>query len=196
MKTILLVVFVFVLSGVLQAQTTFDITWVTGISVQDASVTIEEGDTVRWTWGKDGMPHDVSSIDPNAPGDFGSAIMSDIGSVYEYTFDNAVVFDYRCSVHPTDMNGTITVEPAMSVEDKFLKNLKYYPNPANDYLVITSLFPISQYEIFTPQGRKVSGEEIDSKNLLQLDMSGLTPGIYFVKVTAGNQSGVVKIIKK
>lgn len=196
MKTILLAVFVLVLNVNLQAQTTHDITWMMGITVEDASVTIDEGDTVRWTWGENDMPHDVSSIDPDAPDGFGSEIMSDIGSVYEFTFEEAVEFDYRCSVHPQQMNGTITVLPMASLDDKFQKNLKYYPNPVSNEMMITSLLPLNKFEVFTLQGTRVMTESTETQNVLNLNLKELTPGVYFVKVYAGNQTGVIKVIKQ
>lgn len=86
-----------------------EINWMMNVSVQNASVILRPGDTVRWIWAEDNMPHDVSSTEPNAPTDFGSAILTGIGNVYEYTFTEAVTFNYFCSVHPTTMFGTITV---------------------------------------------------------------------------------------
>lgn len=195
MKTILPFVFILAFNLNLLAQTTYEITWITNITVQDASLTIEEGDAIKWIWGEDAMPHDVSSVDPNAPQGFGSTIMSDIGSTYEFTFTDAVIFDYHCSVHPQQMTGTITVEPTMSVADKFLKNLKYYPNPVRDRLVVTSLLPVSNYEVYTLHGKQLFAEATEAQNLLQLNLEWLTPGVYFVKVYAENQSGVIKVIK-
>ena len=87
----------------------YEINWEMNTSGQLASVHIKPGDTVRWIWTEDGMPHDVNSIDPNAPNDFGSPIIMDLGYVYEYTFNEEVTFEYRCSVHPNTMFGTITV---------------------------------------------------------------------------------------
>src|SRR5690606_12983272 len=115
-----------------QAQETFNITWVMDISHEEASVTIGTGDTVLWTWGESGMPHDVSSIDPDAPDDFGSEILIGEGQTYEYTFTEEAEIDYRCSVHPNTMTGTITIVPNMSVEEKFVKNLNYYPSVVNE----------------------------------------------------------------
>jgi len=86
-----------------------EINWMDGISVHSASVVIKPGDTVRWIWAEDNMPHDVSSTDPQAPADFGSQILTGLGNTYEYTFTEEAIFNYRCSVHPTTMNGTITV---------------------------------------------------------------------------------------
>jgi len=88
---------------------THEIIWKMGVSGQLASLTIKPGDTIRWVWGENDMPHDVNSNDPNAPGDFGSSIMIGQGMTYEYTFLEEAVFEYNCSVHPDTMFGTITV---------------------------------------------------------------------------------------
>ncbi|MFA7444637.1 MAG: plastocyanin/azurin family copper-binding protein, partial [Flavobacteriaceae bacterium] len=76
---------------------THEIMWKMGVSGQLASLNIKPGDTVRWIWTEDNMPHDVHSDDPNAPADFGSAILIGQGTIYEYTFTEETVFDYNCS---------------------------------------------------------------------------------------------------
>lgn|SRR5690554_3308300 len=92
------------------APVAYTIIWKMSITPQEASLTIKPGDTVRWVWGENDMPHNVISEDPDAPEDFGSEIMIGEGSVYEYVFLEEVVFDYFCSVHPTTMTGSITVQ--------------------------------------------------------------------------------------
>lgn len=86
-----------------------EIVWKMDVNGQNASVTVKPGDTVRWVWGEDDMPHDVSSTDANAPDGFGSEILTGEGQVYEFTFTEETTFEYRCSVHPDSMFGTITV---------------------------------------------------------------------------------------
>ncbi|MEX2350581.1 MAG: plastocyanin/azurin family copper-binding protein [Flavobacteriaceae bacterium] len=86
-----------------------EIVWEVGVNGPDASLTIAPGDTVRWIWGEDDMPHNVVSDDANAPEDFGSEILTGGGMIYEFTFTEETVFEYRCSVHPATMFGTITV---------------------------------------------------------------------------------------
>jgi len=167
-----------------QAQETYNITWMMNISHADASVTISSGDTVLWTWGEPGMPHDVSSIDPDAPEDFGSDILIGEGQTYQYTFTDPAEIDYRCSVHPTNMTGTITILPHMSVEDKFVKNLKYYPSVVNDRLNISSLVPVESYEIYDAQGRRVAEGKFANTNTFIINTSSLTGGVYFVNVTS------------
>lgn len=88
---------------------TYEIYWKMDTSGQLASVNIKPGDTVRWIWAEENMPHDVTSNDPNAPDDFGSEMMIGEDSIYEYTFTEETTFNYHCSIHPTTMFGTITV---------------------------------------------------------------------------------------
>lgn len=90
-----------------QAQTTHFIDWELGVGA-DATITIDVGDTVEWTNVDIGMPHDVSSTDPDAPAGFGSATLGDMDT-YSFTFNSEVVFDYGCGFHPGSMDGTITV---------------------------------------------------------------------------------------
>jgi len=68
---------------------------------EPADVTVKVGETVAWKWGS-GVQHDVE-------GDgFKSKIQSK--GEFRHTFDEAGSFDYTCNVHPTTMNGTVTVE--------------------------------------------------------------------------------------
>src|SRR5690606_6971858 len=83
-----------------------EIIWYMDMIPQNATITIKPGDTIRWVWGENNMPHNVTRDDPNATDDFGGEIMTGEGSVYEYTFTEEIVFEYHCSVHPTLMVGT------------------------------------------------------------------------------------------
>ncbi|SMC41936.1 T9SS type A sorting domain-containing protein [Moheibacter sediminis] len=195
MKTILSISML-VLGFFSQAQETFNITWMMGISNEDASLTISAGDTVIWTWG-DGTPHSVESLDADAPDDFGSEIMSGVGQTYQYTFTDSAVIDYRCGVHTTMMTGTITVEPGMSVEDKFVKNLKYYPSIVKESLNITSLVPAASYEIYDAQGRKVLEGKFANANHSVINTSSLSQGVYFVSVISKDKLKTsFKIVKE
>lgn len=75
-----------------------------------SNLTIQAGDTVRWTNGAGGMLHDVTADD----GSFASQTASSF--TFEVTFDTPGEFRYYCSVHGAPggagMSGTITVEGA------------------------------------------------------------------------------------
>ena len=90
------------------------------VEVQDnayapASITITEGDTVRWTQTGDN-PHSVTSSDGSAeqfdshPNCTPLCMMN--GDTYEHTFDEAGSFSYQCDVHGAAMSGTVVVEAA------------------------------------------------------------------------------------
>lgn len=196
MKTLLFVMCI-ILGISSYAQETFHITWMMDISEEDASLTIGTGDTVIWTWGENGMPHDVSSIDPDAPDDFGSEILIGEGQTYEYTFTVEAEIDYRCSVHPSNMVGTITVVPNMSVEDKFIKNLNYYPSVVKESLHITSLVPLSNYEIYDAQGRRIAEAKFTDAHAPVISTSALPSGVYYVNVMTTNKLKTsLKIVKE
>ncbi len=84
-------------------------------------ITIEVGDTVRWTWESAG--HNVGSGLPGDPTPFFlSGPPADVGTIFEVTFDqafldaNAVpdnIYAYHCHPHgDLGMVGSITVVPA------------------------------------------------------------------------------------
>ena len=65
-----------------------------------AELNIKKGDTVIWT-NDDSAPHQIS----------GSGLQSDIlskGQSFSFTFGDAGIFDYICSLHPS-MKGKINV---------------------------------------------------------------------------------------
>lgn len=196
LKTILLSFFVWVFAP-LQAQTTHEIMWSMSTTPEQATITIEVGDTIKWIWAEDGMPHDVSSTDPNAPEDFGSPIVSDLGYEYEYTFNEEVTFEYKCIVHPTTMVGVITVVATASVNDVVANKLAVYPNPTKDILTIESLSALRTYRIFDIQGKQITEKVLgNNDSTINVDVSSFENGIYFIEVLSDNQQlSTFKIIK-
>lgn len=194
MKTILSIL-TLVLCIFSQAQQTFNITWMMGITHEEASVTINTGDTVIWTWG-DAMPHTVESDDPDEPDNFGSEMLTGAGQTYQFTFTTQAEIDYVCGVH-SGMTGTITVEQGMSVQDQFVKNLKHYPSIVNESLNITSLVSVASFEIYDAQGRKVSEGKFSNANHSVINTSSLSQGVYFVNVLSKDQLKTsFKIVKE
>lgn len=78
---------------------------------EDAVVTIEVGETVRWE-NDDSVAHTVTSTDPepNEPDGFDSGNLAP-GEDFEVTFDTPGTYVYYCALHPTEMvNATVIVE--------------------------------------------------------------------------------------
>jgi len=181
-------------ASIASAQTTFDLNWAIGINGAAASVTIEQGDTVQWTW-TDNAPHTVSSIAGMSVETFESGTLTGNGQQFSFTFTAAGANDYRCDIHPTTMFGTITVEEILSVDDKFAMNIAFYPNPVNDKLTVTSLFKLDSYEVYNVLGKKVA-QGTAAGNVSEINMSDLQSGLYFVKAKAGELESTFKVIKK
>ncbi len=81
-----------------------------GFAFSPAAVTVQVGDTVRWT-NNDGATHDV--VRTEAPGTWNSGNLGN-GATYERVFDTPGVFAYVCS-HHGGMTGTVTVEGPSSL---------------------------------------------------------------------------------
>lgn len=88
--------------AIAMAQTTHDVS-VGNNFFSPANITIQVGDTVRWTNPQDGGPqHDVT-------GDgFGSDTAESF--VFSHTFTQAGIETYLCTVHPATMTGVINVQ--------------------------------------------------------------------------------------
>jgi plastocyanin len=192
MKNIIFLLFVFSLTFA-SAQTTFDLDWEQGVNGASASFTIEVGDTMRWTW-SNGVPHSVTSLGGSVE-TFDSGILTGAGTEYSYTFTVEGENPYECVVHPLQMFGTITVEPKLSVDDKFARNVQFYPNPVEDQLTIASLYHLDTYEIYNMNGKKV-GWGVGEGTYTYLETSYLKSGMYFVKVKSGDLEAMLQIIKK
>src|SRR5882724_5961489 len=78
--------------------------------------TINQGDTVVWTWGNTGgTAHSVTSGacpggSCTADSKFGSSIQS--SGTFQHTFNTSGTFPYFCQVHGSSMTGSIIVTPA------------------------------------------------------------------------------------
>ena len=89
-------------------------------SFEPAEIIIAEGDTVTWTvTTANGAPHTVTSAaaDGAAEGatfdskadDPDLAMLKETGGTFSFTFAEAGTYAYLCTVHPTEMMGTVVV---------------------------------------------------------------------------------------
>ncbi|MEH6765086.1 T9SS type A sorting domain-containing protein [Aequorivita antarctica] len=191
MKKITLFLF-FIAINILSAQNVVEIAWGQGINESVASPTIEVGDTVLWTWA-DTSQKSVTSLQ-NGTEVFDSGSLKGINNDFSYTFSKIGITEYQNDLAPS-MHGKVTVVGRLSTEEKFVKNLNFYPNPVKNDLTISSIFKIDSYQIYNVLGTLVS-EGKGSGNIAQVDMSRLNSGLYFVKVTSKNMQTTLKIAKK
>lgn len=177
--------------NILTAQNVFEIAWEQGIETSVASPTIQIGDTVVWTW-TDSSQKTVTSLGGSESFDSGSIKGSNHD--FSYTFSNLGITEYQNDSNPS-MRGKVTVVAKLSTEDKFVKNLNFYPNPVKTNLMISSLFKVDSYQVYNVLGTLVSQGKGGGNNT-QVDMSRLNSGLYFVKVTSKNMQATLKIAKE
>lgn len=87
----------------------------------------------------------------------------------------------------------------LSTPEYFEKSeVKLYPNPARNNMFISiknSDLPDS-YEIFDMIGQRIFTSKITSTNNLNIDLSNFSTGLYFLKLTKGTASQVLKFVKR
>ena len=80
-------------------------------------------------------------------------------------------------------------------ETDLLSGLSIYPNPATDVLMVSNDNNIDRVQMVNIFGSVVLDQTIQA-NSGKLDVSAMSPGIYFVTVSANNQQVVRKITVK
>ena len=74
-------------------------------------------------------------------------------------------------------------------------NFAFYPNPTRDIVNLSLNQEITNVTVLNLLGQQVINQSV-AGNQVQIDMSGLSKGAYLVKVTAGNQSKTVKVVRE
>ena len=193
MKIKLLFVFG-LLSMVIFGQTTHELTWKNDGSDAGQEITIDVGDTVRWTWGN-GL-HNIRAV--SGTESFDSGFFSGPGHTFSYTFNQVGETNYVCNPHAANMYGTVTVvDSSLSIDENQTLKFNIYPNPSADRLEIQ--LPTGSENatatIFDVSGRMVISKKIES-NTQNIDLKVLSTGVYTVKVSSSNKVGTKKFLKQ
>lgn len=83
----------------------------------------------------------------------------------------------------------------LGTQKNSLTNIKVYPNPSKNHLIIENETTISTIAVTTLLGQVVATKSCND-NIVQLDMSNLASGIYFIKITSQGLVKNVKVIKE
>lgn len=175
------------------AQTTYNLDWALNINGAAASVTIEPGDTVEWTW-VDNLQHNVVSTS-SAQESFNSGLIQGQGSTWSYTFTEVGVNDYVCTPHSSSMFGTITVEEALSAEDIFAKNVLFSMNQTTNRLQVQSLISIDELIVYNLLGVTQMRYFVRDQ-YAEIDLSSLVSGVYLVQAKGGEAQTSFKVVKR
>jgi cyanophycinase-like exopeptidase len=83
----------------------------------------------------------------------------------------------------------------LTVKDLSDIKIELYPNPTNNFLNLRSVIPISKIEISDLSGKKINTYETKQREI-QVDLTALSKGIYFLKIIMEDDIKTIRKIVK
>lgn len=88
-----------------------------------------------------------------------------------------------------------TADGPLAVEQTSPGNISIYPNPATDFLSVNLMQgSVAQLYLYDANGRILT-DKITGQENLQIDLRGLPPGIYFLRMENGEQVQSIRFVK-
>lgn len=109
------------------------------------------------------------------------------GQIYYGVLMNA----QGCASLPT----AVEIEIFLGINDLDISNLKVYPNPTKDLVYISYKENIDRVEVFSMIGQRILDVNSNDSEV-SIDMSNFASGTYMLKVFVGDDSQLVKVVKK
>ena len=78
------------------------------------------------------------------------------------------------------------------VETTVTQQVKLYPNPATDYVIVEGVAPASEVSLHSMSGEQLYAGRADGRGSLQIDMTALSDGVYLLVGTGWQERLVVK----
>ncbi len=195
MKTRLLIMFAFFGMLSANAQTTYNLNWFTGIG-SNVNLTIESGDTVKWTWTNPN--HTVENVPGSSVETFDSGFLGPTGSTFSHTFTAIGANRYFCGVHgAASMSGTITVTENLGIDENEPRLFNIVSYPASDLLLIElpQVIINGELSIHDMLGKRVHSQTFNENQTLQVNVSGLHLGLYLISIESGSKKQTQRFIK-
>lgn len=114
-----------------------------------------------------------------------------VGNVIQNTAN--IYFDYNAPIATN--TATTTVVNNLSNDSFNFSHLNFFPNPVKNSLTISNTSTIDEVEITSILGQKMIVKSVNDLQT-EIDLSELSNGIYFVKITSEGQEKTVKIVKE
>ncbi|MFN3528497.1 MAG: S8 family serine peptidase [Bacteroidia bacterium] len=84
-----------------------------------------------------------------------------------------------------------------SIAEEMANNIRLYPNPFSQYVVIESTYaPIQAYELLDLQGRRIHNQELAESHQHQIATEMLPAGLYLIRVRTSAGTVVKRLIKQ
>jgi len=161
-------------------------------------ITIQLGDTVQWLpLDVPQMIHTITSTNiPSGAETFDQIWQAPADTFFQYIPQIAGLYEYECTPHATSygMIGSINViggTTHISENDLKENNILVYPNPATNFIEIVELSTVSDFKIYSVNGKIVLLGTIKGP----INISTLLNGIYFIEIV-GDKPHILKFIKQ
>ena len=113
----------------------------TNLRFYPESLTINEGDSVRFMWGGEFLPH--NSVEENGIFDSGDP-EREVDYLYTFTYEQAGSYNFFCEPHESvGMEGSITVLDKMEHQDNEILNTSEEESGVLPLIVFSSVFFIA-----------------------------------------------------
>tara|TARA_A100001388_G_scaffold50515_1_gene34042 strand:+ start:7274 stop:7753 length:480 start_codon:yes stop_codon:yes gene_type:complete len=113
----------------------------TNLRFYPESLTINEGDSVRFMWGGEFLPH--NSVEENGVFDSGDP-EREVDYLYTFTYEQAGSYNFFCEPHESvGMEGSITVLDKMEYQDNEILNTSKEESGVLPLIVFSSVFFIA-----------------------------------------------------
>ena len=144
---------------------------------------LSENNPIDWEWGfEGGTPTTSTTQNPvviyNTPGNYNVTL--NVSNIYGS--DTLTMSDYI----------TVDSETGMIIKNNI--QVRVYPIPVKDKLCVSSNKSIISVDILNIFGKVIKNHECNNKQL-QIDIRALPNGIYFIRLQAGEEIAIKKVIK-
>lgn len=121
-----------------------------------------------------------------------ATIDADLG---QFAYGSYNGYNYQFIIDVTSDEIKLTMDSKMlGTEEQLKAQLEIYPNPVKTTLNLKNDSPIKFAELIGMDGRVLLQKKMDA-NAGQLNLSGISPGVYLLKIQTGNRVIVKKVIK-
>lgn len=114
-----------------------------------------------------------------------------VGDIIPNTAD--IYFDTNPGIFTNTCNTEFV--NTLSTDESTFTNFTYYPNPVKNRLFLFNSLLLDEVEITSVLGQKVLFQKVKALQS-EIDLTGISNGIYFVKVNCNGQEKTVKILKE
>lgn len=164
-----------------------------GAASHPFEVNFTDNNVLVWTFNDINLPDSTSDLEGSQGFlTFSINMIKDVQLGDEILNSANIYFDFNPPIITNKANTKIL--NLTGISENAFSNISLYPNPSTGMVNIKSESVISKATIYNLQGLKVL--EYKAKELVQLDLSTLSAGVYHIQLSNVNQQSVVKRIIK